>query len=139
MGLVVPRGHPLEAKGALLLEEALDYDFLGYFPRHTFDAFLTLVSGTISRPLTVKTQVSNFEARCRMVREGLGIAVVPEGIARNYLTMMGLSLLTLNDAWAVRDFYVCVRDKDCLPAGVGRLLEYLSRCAAMEQHFQKPR
>jgi len=39
----------------------------------------------------------------------------------------------------VRDFYVCVRDKDCLPAGVGRLLEYLSRCAAMEQHFQKPR
>ncbi|CAG2133499.1 HTH-type transcriptional regulator CysL [Cupriavidus campinensis] len=139
VGLVVPRGHPLEAKGALLLEEALDYDFLGYFPRHTFDAFLTLVSGTISRPLTVKTQVSNFEARCRMVREGLGIAVVPEGIARNYLTMMGLSLLTLNDAWAVRDFYVCVRDKDCLPAGVGRLLEYLSRCAAMEQHFQKPR
>lgn len=139
VGLVVPRGHPLEARGALHLEEALDYDFLGYFPRHTFDAFLALVSGTISRPLTVKTQVSNFEARCRMVREGLGLAVVPEGIARNYLQMMGLSLLTLKDDWAERTFHVCVRDRDSLPSGVARLLDHLSRCATMEQHFLKPR
>jgi len=139
VGLVVPRGHPLEAKGSLRLEEALDYDFLGYFPRHTFDQFLTLVSGTISRPLTIKTQVSNFEARCRMVREGLGIAVVPEGIAKNYLQMMGLSLLTLNDEWAVRECHVCVRDRDSLPGATAQLLEYLAHCAAMEQHFQRPR
>jgi DNA-binding transcriptional LysR family regulator len=65
--------------------------------------------------------------------------VVPEGIARNYLQMMGLSLLTLRDAWAEREFYVCVRDKESLPSGVARLLEYLSRCEAMEQHFLKPR
>ncbi|NUA31259.1 LysR family transcriptional regulator [Cupriavidus basilensis] len=137
VGLVVPRGHPLEAKGSLQLEEALDYDFLGYFPRYTFEAFLQLVSSTISRPLTVKTQVSNFEARCRMVREGLGIAVVPEGIAKNYLSMMGLSLLT--DAWAERNFYVCVRDRLSLPAGTARLLDYLSQCATMERHYQRAR
>ncbi|WP_420996748.1 LysR family transcriptional regulator [Cupriavidus sp. 30B13] len=139
VGLVVPRGHPLEARGTLRLEDALDYDFLGYFPRHTFDAFLQLVSSTISRPLTVKTQVSNFEARCRMVREGLGIAVVPEGIARNYLGMMGLSLLTLTDAWAARNFYVCVRDRQSLPAGTARLLDYLGQCASMERHYQRAR
>ncbi|MDW3682735.1 LysR family transcriptional regulator [Cupriavidus sp. CV2] len=139
VGLVVPRGHPLEAKGSLQLEEALDYDFLGYFPRHTFDAFLQLANSTISRPLTVKTQVSNFEARCRMVREGLGIAVVPEGIAKNYLSMMGLSLLTLTDAWATRNFYVCVRDRQSLPAGTARLLGYLGQCATMERHYQRLR
>ncbi|MBB1631930.1 MULTISPECIES: LysR family transcriptional regulator [Cupriavidus] len=139
VGLVVPRGHPLEAKGSLQLEEALDYDFLGYFPRYTFEAFLQLVSSTISRPLTVKTQVSNFEARCRMVREGLGIAVVPEGIAKNYLSMMGLSLLTLTDAWAERNFYVCVRDRQSPPAGTAKLLDYLSQCATMERHYQRAR
>ncbi|GAB7545005.1 LysR family transcriptional regulator [Cupriavidus sp. 8B] len=139
VGLVVPRGHPLEAKGSLQLEEALDYDFLGYFPRHTFDAFLQLANSTISRPLTVKTQVSNFEARCRMVREGLGIAVVPEGIAKNYLSMMGLSLLTLTDAWATRNFYVCVRDRQSLPAGTAKLLDYLGQCATMERHYQRSR
>jgi DNA-binding transcriptional LysR family regulator len=139
VGLVIPRGHALEAKGALRLEEALDYDFLGYFPHYTFDAFLALVSGTISRPLTVKTQVSNFEARCRLVREGLGIAVVAEGIAKNYLSMMNLSLLTLTDNWASRDFYVCVRDKDSLAPTIASLFQYLSQCAHMEQHYSMAR
>ena len=56
-----------------------------------------------------------------------------------FLALMGLSMLTLKDAWAEREFHVCVRDRDSLPSGVARLLDYLSRCAAMEQHFLKPR
>jgi hypothetical protein len=32
-----------------------------------------------------------------------------------------------------------VRDRDSLPSGVARLLDHLSRCATMEQHFLKPR
>ncbi|ARP88420.1 LysR family transcriptional regulator [Bordetella genomosp. 9] len=110
VGLVVPRGHALAARGSLRLEEALDYDLLGYFPRHSLDQFLDYIGLTVSRPPKVKLQVSNFETRCRMIREGLGIGVVPEGIARNYLADMGLVLLTLQDAWAERHFFMCVRD-----------------------------
>ena len=44
-----------------------------------------------------------------MIREGLGIGVVPEDIARNYLQSMGLVLLRLLDVWAERQFFVCVR------------------------------
>lgn len=110
VGLVVPIGHPLAGRASLRLEDALDYDLLGYFPRHSLDQFLAYVGQTVSRPPKVKLQVSNFEARCRMIREGLGIGVVPEGIARNYLADMGLVLLSLEDAWAERSFFVCVRD-----------------------------
>ncbi|OZI21095.1 LysR family transcriptional regulator [Bordetella genomosp. 9] len=110
VGLVVPRGHPLASRASLRLEEALDYELLGYFPRHSLDQFLDYIGQTVSRPPRVKLQVSNFETRCRMIREGLGIAVVPEGIARNYLSEMGLVLVALEDAWAERQFFVCVRD-----------------------------
>ena len=125
VGLVVPRGHALAECNALFLEDALDYDLLGYFPRHSLDSFLQLVDRTISRPPNVKLQVSNFETRCVMIREGLGIAIVPELIAARYLDDMGLVLLRLNDEWAERQFYVCVRDALTMSQPVGELLEYL--------------
>lgn len=125
VGLVVPRGHPLADRKELFLEEALDYDLLGYFPRHSIDSFLALVDRTITRPPNVKLQVSNFETRCVMVREGLGIAIVPELIAARYLEDMGLVLLRLKDEWAGRQFYVCVRDAVTMSQPVNELLQYL--------------
>lgn len=125
IGLIVPQGHPLEEKGSLRLEEALDYDFLGYFPLHTLDAFMTLAGNTISRPPTVITQVSNLEARCLMVREGLGIAIVPETITAAYLKPLALRLLTLTDEWAERSFFLCVRDPEALRGGALKLFNHL--------------
>jgi DNA-binding transcriptional LysR family regulator len=125
VGLVVPRGHPLADRASLRLEEALDFDLLGYFPRHSLDQFLDYVGQTVSRPPKVKLQVANFEARCRMIREGLGIGVVPEGIARTYLAAMGLVLLRLEDAWAERHFFICVRDAAGLSPLMADLLAVL--------------
>ncbi|MBP6020580.1 MAG: LysR family transcriptional regulator [Burkholderiaceae bacterium] len=125
VGLVVPIGHPLAHREALYLEEALDYDFLGYFPQHSLDRFLAYVGESISRPPNVKLQVSNFETRCSMIREGLGIGIVPEQIAQNYLQSMGLVLLRLNDDWAQRDFYLCLRDAKHSRPVTGELLNFI--------------
>ena len=125
LGLVVPVGHPLSQRTSLRLDEALDYDFLGNFPRHSLDEFLTLAGATISRPLRVRAQVSNPEARCAMVREGMGLAILPAGIARNYEARLGLVVLPLTDAWAARQLYVCVRDVDALSPQAGALLAHL--------------
>jgi DNA-binding transcriptional LysR family regulator len=121
--LVVPRGHPLAGKGALFLEDAIDYDFVGYFPRHSFEAFMELAERSISRPLNVRVQVTNFEARCRMVSEGLGLAIVPEDIARTQ--RLDITWLTLKDDWATRLFYLCVRDAAQLTPAVADLLKFL--------------
>ncbi|MFJ1300268.1 LysR family transcriptional regulator [Pseudomonadota bacterium AL_CKDN230030165-1A_HGKHYDSX7] len=125
VGLVVPVGHALAQRSELYLEEALDYDLLGYFPRHSLDQFLAYAGQTLSRPPTVRMQVANFETRCRMIREGLGVGVVPERIAANYLGSMGLVLLRLKDAWAERQFYTCVRDIGSLNAAAADLLDTL--------------
>lgn len=125
--LVVPLGHPLAGAGALHLDDARAYDFLGYFPRHSFEAFMELVGPTLTGPLNVKIQVANYEARCRMVREGLGIAVMPEPIADTYLALLGLVKIPLRDAWAKRQFYVCARDRAHMRPTAGELFDFLTQ------------
>ena len=127
VGLVVPNGHPLSRHDQIHFEDALDYDLLGYFPRHSLDQFLSYIGPGLSRPPNVKLQVANFETRCNMVREGLGIAVVPERIAANYLGPMGLTLIHLLDDWAERQFYICISPTDGSNGHAAELLEHLLR------------
>lgn len=123
--LVVPHGHALASHAALRLEEAVDHDFIGYFPRHSFEAFMELAEQSLSRPLNVRVQVTSFEARCTLVREGVGLAVMPEQGARLHAAAMGLTCLPLQDEWATRQYYLCVRDGGALKAPVADLVEHL--------------
>jgi DNA-binding transcriptional LysR family regulator len=123
--LVVPQGHALAAHDALRLEDAVDCDFIGYFPRHSFEAFMEVAEAGLSRPLNVRVQVTSFEARCTMVREGVGLAVMPEQGARRHAAAMGLVCVPLRDEWATRQYYLCVRDGGALKASVADLVEHL--------------
>lgn len=125
IGLVVPVGHLLSRRKQMRFNDALDHDFLGNFPRHSLAEFLTLAGATVTRPVRVRAQVSNPEARCAMVREGLGLAVMPEGIASSYVERMGLVVVPLSDPWAERHLFVCVRDPHTLSAEVKALLDHL--------------
>ena len=132
IGLVVPNGHPLKARGAVFFEEALDYPLVGNFPRHSLDLFLELAGASLSRPPTVVLSVSNFEARCHMVKEGIGIAMLPDDVARRYLGPLGLSLVRIDDAWAQRQFYACMRAQHSGDSHAGSLLAHL--CSLEVRH-----
>jgi DNA-binding transcriptional LysR family regulator len=123
--LVVPNGHALASRGSLRLEEAVEYDFIGYFPRHSFEAFMELAEQSLSRPLNVRVQVTNFEARCTMVQQGLGLAIMPEQGARMHAANMGLTCLRLCDEWAAREYFLCVRDATALRAPVADLVTHM--------------
>lgn len=127
--LVVPNGHPLQEHESVHLEQARKYDFLGYFPRHSFEAFMELAGHTLQGPLNVKIQVSNYEARCKMIREGLGIGIMPEGIADTYTGQLGLAKVHLRDDWAHRQLYLCVRDPESLRESSRSLFEFFLRQA----------
>jgi len=129
VGLVVPAGHPLAARRQVLFEEALDFPLVGAFPRHSLDRFLELAGNSLSRPPTVVLSVSNFEARCHMVRHGVGIAMVPEDIARRYTGGLGLELVQIADAWARRQFYACMREPEAGDSHAANLLAHLCRTA----------
>ena len=125
IGLVVPNGHPLQSRGAVFFEEALDFPLVGNFPRHSLDLFLELAGASLSRPPTVVLSVSNFEARCYMVKEGVGIAMVPEDVARRYMGALGLALVRIEDDWAQRQFYACMRERSSGDSHAAGLLGHL--------------
>lgn len=123
--LVVPLDHPLARLDETMLEAASEFPFVGYFPRHSFAAFLSLVERSLSRPLKVRIEVSNYEARCQMIREGIGIGIMPELIAASYLTRYSLKMIHLLDDWADRQFYVCTQPREELRQQVVEFLDYL--------------
>jgi len=125
--LVTPLDHPLAARDETTLEAAKDYPFVGYFPRHSYEAFSSLAEASLSRPLNVRIEVSNYEARCRLIREKVGIGVMPELIAASYLTRYGLKAVRLCDDWARRQFFLCmsVSDHRALRPALAAFVEHL--------------
>src|SRR5690606_29104347 len=107
------------------LDEASEFDFVEFFPLHTLEKFLELVGPSISRPLNTSYQVSNFEARCHMVREGLGLAIMPEKIAVRYADDLNLKMVRLKDEWAKRKFLVCHNENHVQSKESIALLEHL--------------
>ncbi|HVE09590.1 MAG TPA: LysR family transcriptional regulator [Paraburkholderia sp.] len=125
--LVVPLDHPLARLDETLLEAAKDYPFVGYFPRHSYEAFLSLAEASLSQPLNVRIEVSNYEARCRLIREQVGIGIMPELIAASYMSRYGLKAIRLNDGWATRQFYICMAagERSALRPALAGFVEHL--------------
>jgi DNA-binding transcriptional LysR family regulator len=131
--LVVPLDHPLATHNETTLEAAKDYPFVGYFPRHSYEAFLSLAEDGLSRPLNVRIEVSNYEARCRMIRERIGIGIMPELIAASYLGRYGLRAIRLLDGWATRQFYIGLRNSGEQPPLLATFIAHLLAAAGDEK------
>jgi len=123
--LVVPLGHALAAHDEIALDAAKDYPFVGYFPRHSYEAFLSLAQDALSRPLNVRIEVSNYEARCRMIRAGIGIGIMPALIAASYLSSHGLKAVRLVDDWATRQFFIGVSATESPAPALAAFVEHL--------------
>lgn len=129
--LVVPRGHRLARRKRIDFAQTLDEDAVGMQEGSTIQTFLAQVTEKLGKPLKLRIQLSSFDAMCRMIGAGVGVGVVPESAARRNLVPMNLVQIELNDAWAVRERYMLVRDGESLPAYAQSLIDTL--CAYYRQ------
>ena len=72
-----------------------------------------------------KIRLRSFEAVCRMVASGAGVAILPEAAARRAGDLEALRVVALNDEWADRKLLICMRDHAALPAHVRELVGVL--------------
>jgi DNA-binding transcriptional LysR family regulator len=79
------------------------------------------------KALSYRVRLRSFDAVCRMVGQGVGIAIVPRVAAARYGRAAGVRRVALADDWAARDLVLCVRDT--LPAYAAALVEYALRDA----------
>ncbi|MDR6287868.1 DNA-binding transcriptional LysR family regulator [Inquilinus ginsengisoli] len=127
--LAVPRGHPLARRRRIAFAEVLDEDFVGLGPGSALQEHLGRHAARAGRALKLRVRLGGFDAVCRMVEQGVGLAVVPQTAARRCRRSMAIRAVPLSDPWALRQLTVCVRRLDALPAHARRLVEHLAKDA----------
>lgn len=123
--LVTPLEHPLSKHARIGFADTLDQDHVGMHHGSTLQSFLSQVTEKLGKTLKLRIQLSSFDAMCRMISAGVGVAIVPESAARRNQPNMPFALIELNDAWSVRERYILARDQASLPAYAQALVQTL--------------
>ena len=131
--LVAPRSHRFARRKEIAFADTLAEDMVGMHHGSTLQGFLEREAGKLGKPMHLRVQLGSFDAMCRMVGAGVGVAIVPESAARRNLKPQKLAQVELADSWRVRERYILVRDRAALPAYAQALIDGL--CG----HFQPRR
>lgn len=123
--LVVPSDHALAARRSADFVDAADFDFVGLSAGTSIAARQELAAQALGRRLRVRIHVRSFDAMCRMVAAGLGIAVLPDLAVRPHLKSMGLRRIALRDDWADRSLLLAARDFAALARPARLLIDHL--------------
>lgn len=123
--LAVPVGHPLASEKRVSLRQTLAYQHIGLHEGSTLLTFLRNQVEKLGGNLSLRIQLSSFEAVCRMIEAGVGIGIIPESAAIRHSRTMQLATVELDEPWAVRERSILVRDLEALPGSVRALIATL--------------
>ena len=73
-----------------------------------------------------------FDAIALLVEAGMGVAVLPDAPARRFAQVFDVRRLTLDEAWAQRDYVLGVARQERLPTVVQRFVDALCPAAKAE-------
>jgi DNA-binding transcriptional LysR family regulator len=122
--------HALPSFKTVSFVELLDqHRFVGLNELSAIQSFLDRIAGDRGKRMSLRIRVGSFEAMCRMVEAGAGIAVVPLSCALSYANRKNLRMVSLTDEWARRELRLCYRAGQTLPRFALRLVEVLSEAA----------
>ena len=125
--VVMPRKHVLAGARRLSFRDLLDHEFVGLAATNALQQHLGQHAVQAGRPLKLRVRLGGFDAVCRMVENGVGLAVIPETAARRCQQIMAIRIARLSDPWSLRHLNVCVRRLSELPDFAQRLVRHLAR------------
>ena len=122
--VLVPKDHPFASAAEVDFTEMRDYAYISLETGSSLQVLLASAAEELGFVLNTRIEVTTFEAAMRMVEVGLGIAVVPEGIARSRASG-GVTGVPLANDWAHRSLVICVKDPQRLTASARLMLHHL--------------
>ncbi|MES2939651.1 MAG: LysR family transcriptional regulator [Pseudomonadota bacterium] len=125
--LAVPLGNPIAARERVDFSDLAEQRFIAYLPNLSVSVAMPEVPTNAWS--NVRIHVANFEATCRMVEEGLGIAILPLANVDAYARQGRLARVRLNDAWASRRLHICMRSDAEPRRGLAEFVEHMVQCA----------
>lgn len=123
--VVTGRKHLLAKRRRISFAEALGFDVVGLGDESALQQHLNLQAEFLGRRMHTRIRLRSFDAVCRMVEAGVGIAVMPKIAAERCARSMDLRLVQLSEPWADRRLLICVRRFDNLSAPADRLVAAL--------------
>ena len=123
--VVVPRSHALAALGSMRFAQALDHPLIGVHQGGALDRSLRERAAALHRSFAPTVSVSSFDAVCRMIEAGLGIAVMPQSAASAYAGTPRFVQLRLDEPWAARTLCMYALRKTPRLRTVAALIETL--------------
>jgi DNA-binding transcriptional LysR family regulator len=127
--LVAPRRGEFSGRRQLDFIEVGDCDFVGLTNATALAIHIGKHAARLGMRLRVRARLRDFDAICRMVSAGVGVAVMPEAAARRCAQSMPLALLSIRDPWANRRLVICARSFRSLPKPARLLVEHLRKAA----------
>ncbi len=127
--LVTPRRNEFSGRRQIDFIEVGNRDFVGLTNATALAVHIAKHAARLGVRLHVRARLRDFDAICRMVSAGVGVAVVPEAAARRCAQSMPLTLLAIRDSWANRQLVICARSFKSLPKPAKLLVEHLRQAA----------
>lgn len=123
--LLLPPEHGFASAGAACFADLLDEPFVGLAPGNALQDHIEDHARSAGRSLSVRIRMKTFDGVCEMVSHGIGVAVMPKGIASRYRRRHAYRTLPLQDRWALRQLCLCHGDWQALCAPMKSLLLHL--------------
>ena len=125
LALVVPAGHALAARAEVLLPQLLAENFIVLAGANMVTTRLFNAAAALGEPLKVRMQMRSFDAACRMVAAGLGVAVLPAQAVAPQLAHLPLKAVPVAEDWARRTHHLALRTGEDAPVAARTLVEAL--------------
>jgi DNA-binding transcriptional LysR family regulator len=123
--LVTPKRHALGKRRRLAFRDVLDQDFVGLPMGSALQVYVDGQAARAGQKLKTRIRLSGFDAACKVVESGIGIAVVSKIAALRCRRSMAIAVVPLSDAWALRRLRICARSFRALSAPARELVAVL--------------
>ena len=127
--LLVPRAHRFAALAAVRTEEALGEDLVALARSASLTRKVIAAAEAVGRTVRIRVQVRSFDAMCRMVACGLGVAVLPLAAASLYAEGLGLAVVNLEGVETERRLLLAMRRRSELSGAALALVEMMEALA----------
>lgn len=115
-----------------------DCRFVGLNPFNSIQVFLDRIAHGMGKRVNLRIQVGSYDAVCRMVAAGAGVAIVPRACAKAYAHSENLRFLPLQDNWARREISLVRHHQRLLPEFSEALIRHLVDAAAQQRSGAEP-
>ncbi|MEM5437699.1 LysR family transcriptional regulator [Paraburkholderia diazotrophica] len=119
-------GHPLAGLEQVTLHDLFAYDVIGLTEGSAISLALGRLANQSDRMLHMRIRVGSFDSMTAMVAAGVGIGVMPLGVARVLASGKRFRMLPIEGPWATRQFLLCNLPPESISSSALSVIELLA-------------